>query len=288
MQFLNKKWSLILFLGVTAMVFQGFRTLIPQPKEKMYGLQLYSVRDHMEKDPRGTVAKVGDMGYDFVETAGYSDGKFYGMDPLEFKKLCEDNGLKFWGSHTSHDVPNKENWDETMAWWNQTIDAHAKAGVKWLVQPSMDNVAYQSLDGLKRYAEYFNAVGEMCNAKGIRFGFHNHDGEFKNEYQGKPIQDWLIELTDPEKVMFELDLYWINQGGKSALDYFERYPGRFMLFHIKDDKELGASGKMDFESIFAAREKAGMKYGIVEVEEYNYDPLVSVEKSLAYLKTTNF
>jgi len=288
MHLTSKKWSLILFLAVSAMVFQGFRSMIPQPDEKMYGLQLYSVRDHMDSDPKGTVAKVGAMGYDFVETAGYSDGKFYGMDPLEFKKLCEDNGLKFLGSHTSHNVPNEENWDETMAWWNQAIDAHAKAGVMWLVQPSMDNVAYESLEGLKRYAEYFNKIGEMCNAKGIRFGFHNHDGEFKNGYEGKPIQDWLIELTDPEKVMFELDLYWINQGGKNALDYFERYPGRFMLFHIKDDKELGASGKMDFNTIFAAKEKAGMKYGIVEVEEYSFDPLVSVEKSLEYLKTTNF
>ncbi len=148
--------------------------------------------------------------------------------------------------------------------------------------------AITSLDGLKRYIEYFNAVGAKCKAKGIYFGYHNHDKEFTTEFEGKPVQDWMLELTDPEKVMFQLDLYWINQGGKSALDYFDRYPGRFMLWHIKDDKELGASGKMDFTPIFAAKEKAGLKYGIVEVEEYNYDPLVSVEKSLEYLKTTNF
>ncbi|MGA9271523.1 MAG: hypothetical protein WBV45_12955, partial [Lutimonas sp.] len=74
----KKKWSLILFLGLTAMVLQGFQNLIPQPDEKMYGLQLYSVRGHMNKDPKGTVVKVGAMGYNFVETAGYNDGKFYG------------------------------------------------------------------------------------------------------------------------------------------------------------------------------------------------------------------
>ena len=288
MQVVNKKWSLILFLGLSAMVLQGFQNLIPQPDEKMYGLQLYSVRGHMNKDPKGTVAKVGAMGYNFVETAGYKDGKFYGMEPLEFKKLCEDNGLKFLGSHTGQNLPDKENWDKTMAWWDEAIDAHAEAGVKWIVQPWMGEVGYKSLDGLKRYIEYFNAVGAKCKAKGIYFGDHNHDKEFTTEFEGKPVQDWMLELTDPEKDMFQLDLYWINQGGKSALDYFDRYPVRFMLWHIKDDKELGASGKMDFAPIFAAKEKAGLKYGIVEVEEYDYDPLVSVEKSLEDLKTTNF
>lgn len=288
MQVVNKKWSLILFLAVSAMVLQGFQNLIPQPDEKMYGLQLYSVRDHMKNDPRGTVVKVGAMGYNFVETAGYNDGKFYGMEPLEFKKLCEDNGLKFLGSHTGQNLPDKENWDKTMAWWDKAIDAHEEAGVKWIVQPGMSDEGYKSLDGLKRYIEYFNAVGAKCKAKGIYFGYHNHDAEFTTEFEGKPVQDWMLELTDPEKVMFQLDLYWINQGGKSALDYFDRYPGRFMLWHIKDDKELGASGKIDFAPIFASKEKAGLKYGVVEVEEYSYDPLVSVEKSLEYLKTTNF
>ncbi len=288
MRVISKKWSIILFLGVTAMVLQGFQKLTPQPTEKMYGLQLYSVRDHMNKDPKGTVVKVGAMGYNFVETAGYKDGKFYGMEPLEFKKLCEDNGLKFLGSHTGQNMPDKENWDKTMAWWDKAIDAHAEAGVKWIVQPWMSDEGYKSLDGLKRYIEYFNAVGAKCKAKGIYFGYHNHDAEFTTEFEGKPVQDWMLELTDPDKVMFQLDLYWINKGGKSALDYFDKYPGRFMLWHIKDDKELGASGKIDFEPIFAAKEKSGLKYGIVEVEEYSYDPLVSVEKSLEYLKTTNF
>ncbi len=288
MRVISKKWSIILFLGVTAMVLQGFQKLTPQPTEKMYGLQLYSVRDHMNKDPKGTVVKVGAMGYNFVETAGYKDGKFYGMEPLEFKKLCEDNGLKFLGSHTGQNMPDKENWDKTMAWWDKAIDAHAEAGVKWIVQPWMSDEGYKSLDGLKRYIEYFNAVGAKCKAKGIYFGYHNHDAEFTTEFEGKPVQDWMLELTDPDNVMFQLDLYWINKGGKSALDYFDRYPGRFMLWHIKDDKELGASGKIDFEPIFAAKEKSGLKYGIVEVEEYSYDPLVSVEKSLEYLKTTNF
>lgn len=301
----NKKWTFLLFLAVSGLILQGCQKKEsqkeesqakeePQVKEEAktgsekYGLQLYSVRDHMDEDPRGTVVKVGAMGYDFVETAGYEDGKFYGMEPLEFKKLCEDNGIKFLGSHTGQDVPTEENWDETMAWWDVAIEAHAKANVKWIVQPYMDDVGYDSLEGLKRYIKYFNAVGAKCKEKGIYFGYHNHEKEFMTEFEGKPVQDWMLELTDPEKVMFQLDLYWINKGGKSAIDYFEKYPGRFMLWHIKDEMELGESGEMDFSTIFEAKEKSGMKYGIVEVEEYNFDPLVSVEKSLEYLKTTNF
>ena len=285
-----KKWSLkILFaVGVLAIILQGITLFGFKPKEKFIGLQLYSVRDHMKNDAKTTVAKVGEMGYKFVETAGFKDGKFYGMDPVEFKNLCETNGLQFLGSHTGQNLPDQANWDKTMAWWDMCIDAHAAADVKWIVQPWMSGEGYKSLEGLKRYIKYFNAVGEKCNAKGIKFGYHNHDKEFTTVFEGKTVYDWMLELTDPEKVMFELDLYWIDQGGKSAIDYFNNYPGRFMLWHIKDEKELGASGKMDFNTIFASKEKSGLKYGIVEVEKYNFDPLVSCKKSLEYMNTTNY
>lgn len=285
-----KKFGLkgIFLIGIVTLLIQGFTKFDLKSAEKFIGLQLYSVREEMKSDPKGTVAKVGEMGYKFVETAGYKDGKFYGMAPVEFKELCEANGMKFLGSHTGQNVPNKKNWDRTMAWWDTAIQAHADAGVIWIVQPWMNEVGYESLDGLKQYIKYFNAVGEKCKDKGIKFGYHNHDKEFTTVFDGKPIYDWMLELTDPENVMFQLDLYWIDQGGKDALDYFDRYPGRFMLWHIKDKEELGASGKMDFNSIFAEKEKAGLKYGIVEVEEYNFEPLVSVKKSLDYMETTNY
>lgn len=283
---LSKK--ILLFVGVLALVVQGFTLFGFKPKEKVVGLQLYSVRDAMKNDVQGTVAKVGEMGYSFVEAAGFSDGKFYGMEPLEFKKLCEDNGLKFLGSHTGQNLPTAENWDKTMAWWDMCIDAHKAAGVKWIVQPWMGEEGYKSLDGLKKYIEYFNAVGEKCKDKGIVFGYHNHDKEFTTVFDGKPVYDYMLELTDPDKVMFELDLYWITQGGKQPVAYFDKYPNRFMLWHIKDHKELGASGDMDFNEIFDNSKNSGMQYGIIEVEEYDFDPLVSVEKSLEFLQTTTF
>lgn len=281
-------FKLLLFVGIAAFVLQGLTSCNPAPKEKNIGLQLYSVRDAMKADVAGTVAKVGEMGYKFVETAGYADGKIYGMDPIEFKELCEANGLQLLGAHTGQDVPDSANWENTMAWWDVCIDAHASAGVKWIVQPWMGRVGYESLDGLKRYCEYFNAVGEKCNAKGIRFGYHNHDKEFSTDLEGKPVYDWMLELTDPAKVMFQLDLYWIVEGGKNPVDYFENYSGRFELWHIKDKEEVGASGNMDFEAMFALKEKSGFQYGIVEVEEYNFEPIVSCQKSLEWLNATDY
>ncbi len=273
----------IIVAGIGTLIQIVFTSCQSPAKEKFIGLQLYSVRENMRKDVKATIAKVGQIGYKFVEAANYVNGQFYGMDPVDFKALCETNGLQFLGSHVGHNVPDSVNWDSTMAWWDECINAHVKAGVKWIVQPSMGKVGYESLEGLKRYCKYFNAVGVKCNAKGIRFGYHNHDKEFTTTFEGKAVYDWMLELTHPEKVMFELDLYWIVEGGKKPVDYFDSYPGRFELWHIKDQKELGASGNMDFETIFEAMEISGVQYGIVEVENYNFEPLESCKKSLEFL-----
>jgi sugar phosphate isomerase/epimerase len=271
---------------MTICAFMAFG-LNAKPAKKEIGLQLWSVKDDIKKDVPGTIAAVGEMGYTFVETAGYGDGKFYGMDPLEFKALVNENGMEFLSSHTGQALPDADKWDETMAWWDVCIDAHAKAGVKYIVQPFMDEKGYGSLEDLQRYCDYFNAVGEKCNAKGIRFGYHNHNHEFE-EVDGKIRYDYMLQNTDPKKVFFQLDLYWIVVGGQDPVAYFNKYPKRFDLLHIKDKEELGASGMMDFESMFAAKKKAGTKHIIVEVERYNFPPLESVEKSLEFLMEADY
>ena len=257
----------------------------PKPKKEV-GLQLWSVKDDMKTDAKGTIEKVGAMGYTFVEAAGYGDNKFYGIEPIDFKALVEANGMTFFSSHTGQDVPDSTKWAETMAWWDTCIAAHKAAGVTYIVQPWMGKVGYESLAGLKQYCDYFNAVGEKCNVAGIRFGYHNHDGEFK-ELEGQVIYDYMLQNTDPAKVMFQLDLYWITVGGKNAVDYFNNYPGRFELWHVKDKAEVGA-GPMDFKTIFENAEKSGMKKIIVEVEEYNYSPIESVQKSLEFLQNAEY
>jgi sugar phosphate isomerase/epimerase len=279
------RYVLILLLSATPAVF--FQSCEKPEEPKNIGLQLYSLRDAMKTDVSGTIAKVGQMGYSYVEAAGYRDGLFYGMDPVEFKNLCEVNGLKFLGSHTGKDLPEEGGWDETMAWWDTCIEAHAAAGVKWIVQPWMGRVGYESLEGLKKYCDYWNEVGNKCNARGIRFGYHNHDKEF-TELEGEVIYDFMLQNMDPENVMFQLDLYWCVVGGKDPVDYFKRYPGRFEIWHIKDKAEVGASGTMDFQAYWAAAGQSGMKYGVVEVEEYNFDPFQSVKMSLDYLTASEF
>ncbi|MDX9880756.1 MAG: TIM barrel protein [Prolixibacteraceae bacterium] len=254
---------------------------------KEIGIQLYSVREAMKTDVAGTIEKLGAMGYKTVETAGYSDGKLYGMEPTAFKALVEKNGMKVISAHCGGPVPSKENWDEAMAWWDKCIDANKAAGVKYIVQPSMNKMAYESLAGLKMYCDLFNAVGEKCAAKGIQFGYHNHAKEFQ-ELEGQIIYDFMLKNTDPKKVFFQLDLYWIAEGGKNAVDYFNAYPGRFTLYHVKDEKELGESGKMNFEPAFKMAKKAGMKHYIVEVERYNFDPIVSVQKSIEFLMNQKY
>lgn len=259
----------------------------PKAKENFIGLQLWSIRQDMNADPVSTIEAVGAMGYKFIEAANYSDGKFYGMDPIAFRELVEANGMSFISSHVGSRLPNEDEWDERMAWWDQCIDAHVAAGARYIVQPSMGAVAYESLDGLHRFCKYFEAIGEKCNAKGIRFGYHNHAREF-TELEGEVIYDYMLNNTDPEKVMFQMDVYWVEVGEADPVAYFKNYPGRFELLHIKDEAEVGASGNIDFERIFNEVDIAGTEYIIVEVEKYNYDPLESVKISLDFLRNAEY
>ena len=280
-----------LFTAVILIVFAGLlMTSLNSCKQenKNIGLQLYSIRDSITLDVPAAIEKVGQMGYTFVEAAGYGNGLFYNMEPTDFKALCEENGLGFLSSHTGMPLPDSANWDKAMEWWDVCIDAHAAAGVKYIVQPFMGGDAYGNLDTLKLYCDYFNTVGGKCNAKGIRFGYHNHDAEFSTELDGQIIYDFMLNNTDPEKVMFQLDLYWCVVGGADPVEYFNAYPGRFELWHIKDKEEVGASGMMDFEAIWATAEVSGMKYGIVEVEEYNHDQFTSCKLSYDYLNEADF
>lgn len=284
---MKKRFSLRML--VSTCIFSGamlFTACYAAPKKDI-GLQLYSLRDLIGKDVPGILDSVGKVGYTNVEAASYGDGKFYGMEPAAFKALCKKKGLNFISSHCGHDCPEDLSDAATWAWWKQCIDAHAAAGVKFLVQPSMGGKAYESEAGLLKYCKYFNKIGEMCNAKGIRFGYHNHSGEFK-EFNGTKMYDIMLKNTDPKNVMFEIDLYWAVEGGVNPVDYFKKYPGRFMLWHVKDVKEIGASGKMDFKTIFENAKGSGMNYIIVEQEAYSMPEIQSVKASHDYLMKSDF
>lgn len=274
----------LMLLGAAIVI--PFSCKSPEVKKEI-GLQLYSLRDSMATNPVKTVEAVGKMGYTFVEPAGYYNGTFYGMSPADFKALVENNGMTILSSHTGQAVPDSARWDDVMAWWDTCITAHAQAGVKYIVQPFMDSVGYQSLAGLQRYCDYFTAIGEKCLAQGIRFGYHNHSEEFK-PVEGQVIYDYMLQHTDSSKVFFQLDLYWIQEGGANSVEYFNRYPGRFTLWHVKDELEVGASGKMDFKTIFENAAVAGMKHIIVEQEAFATTPFEGVKQSYDFLNNAEY
>lgn len=256
-------------------------------KKKKVGLQLYSVRDDMGKDPVSTLQKVAAMGYYSLETASYDDknGKIYGELPLDFKKRVEDLGMKLNSCHLGGPNYTKENHAATMEWWKKAIEDHVKTGMKFMIKPGMKWP--DKLDDLKIQMDYFNAVGDLVAASGMQFGFHNHNHEF-TKIEDKVIYDFMINNTDPKKVCFEMDVYWVMKGGCSPVEYMKKYPNRFQLLHIKDEKEIGASGLLDFKAIFEEGYSIGMKDYFVEVERYNFEPVVSVQKSYDFLAQASY
>lgn len=271
-----KKVSLFLLLAVASITLQAAK--------KDVFLQLYSLRTDIAKDFYNTLDKVAKMGYTGVEAANYADGKFYGLTPEQFKREIENRKMIVLSSHVgkglNEDV-STTNWDEVWRWWDEAILAHKNAGMKYVVTPWMPKV--KRLSDLKVYCEYYNKIGEKCNAAGLRFGYHNHSFEFE-KVENEIMYDYMLKNTDPQKVFFQMDVYWVVRGGQSPVDYFNKYPGRFELLHLKDHRELGQSGMVGFDAIFNNVSKAGTKHFVVEVENYTVEPFKSVEESIKYLK----
>lgn len=256
------------------------------------GLQMYSVRGCLEPLDEG-VANIAKAGFAFVEMANYNQeqGLFYGLAPADFKALCEGSGLQVLSSHTGGLNPDRYSMEECIGWWRKAIEDHAAAGCKTIVVPSM---AADSLQTLARYCELFNKVGEMCNAAGLKFGYHNHADEFRRSYtlpDGSQTTwyDYLLANTDPGKVFFQLDLYWATKGGVNPVDLFKANPGRFYMWHVKDEIEVGdpATNCVDFPQIYKYASLSGLKYQVVEQEGFpeGADPYESVKRSCDYVKT---
>jgi sugar phosphate isomerase/epimerase len=254
-------------------------------KKKAIGLQLYSLRDAMKADALGTLKLVGDMGFTTLETANYGEGKIYGMSPSEFKKVVKGLGMKMTSTHLGGPNYTKEKHGEAMDWWKKALEDHLDAGVRFMVKPSMPIPT--KLDDLKIWCDYYNAIGELTSAAKVQFGFHNHAREFE-KIEGEIMYDFMIKNTDPKNVFFEMDVYWVMRGGYKAVDYLNKYPDRFPVLHIKDEKEIGESGQLDFKSIYETAYKNGLKDSFVEVERYNFEPVVSVRKSFDYLNAAEY
>ena len=260
-------------------------SVLSVPGKKDIGLQLYSLRDAMKVDALGTLKLVSEIGFKTLEAANYDDGKIYGMAPEEFKKVMKNLGMKLTSAHLGGPNYTKETHSQAMDWWKKALEDHEVAGCKFIVKPSMPNL--ETLDELKMWCDYYNAIGEITAASKIQFGYHNHSHEFE-KIEGETIYDFMINHTDKKNVFFEMDVYWVMRGGSKAVDYMNKYPDRFPVLHIKDEKEIGESGQIDFKPIYETAYKNGMKDSFVEVERYNFEPIVSVRKSYDFLNTASY
>jgi len=256
-------------------------------EKKAIGLQLYTVRDKIKQDLKTTLEKVAKIGYNSCEAAGYNitDGTFYGMNAKEFVKFLNGLGMPLNSSHTVFELDSAD----------KVIGDAAASGVKYIVYPFLSEQFRTNLDGWKATAEKFNKMGQIAKKNGIKFGYHNHAFEFEKMDDQVPY-DLLLTQTDPSLVTFEMDTYWVTRGGHNPVDYFKKYPGRFGLWHIKDMVKTEdmffapvGSGRMDFASIFAEKEIAGMKYFFVEQDSFkDMDPFESIEMSYKYLSQSKF
>lgn len=263
------------------------------------GVQLYSVREDMRKDPLGTLRQLSRMGYRYVEHANYVNRKFYGYDAKEFKKVLSDLGMQMPSGHT---VLGKQHWDESKKdftdAWKYTVEDAATVGQVYVISPWMDESVRKSKDNLMRILEMFNKSGELCQKSGMKFGYHNHDFEFSESLNGQKIYDIILQNTDPKLVMQQLDIGNMYHAGGQALEYMNKYPGRFESLHVKDEVksqkgEMGGGyestilgkGLVPVKDILKLAKKSGTKHFIIEQESYQgRTPLESVKEDLAIMK----
>jgi sugar phosphate isomerase/epimerase len=251
----------------------------PMAPRKNIGLQIYSLGSELTRDVPNGLKKIAEIGYNTIELAGYGNRKMGNIEVADYRKMADDAGLKITGSHVSPSVRkySPDNVSQITDFWKIAMEDHVKFGVKSIVQPSMPTI--DTTDDAKYAAEVFNKAGEIAKAAGIKWGYHNHNMEFKrvsgettpqpaNQWQqrGEIVYDILLNNTDPKLVFFEMDVYWTVMGQADPLEYFAKYAGRFPILHIKDREVLGKSGMMNFENIFTKAYQNGLDEFYVEIE----------------------
>ena len=247
-----------------------------------FGLQLYTLRDDLPKDPKGVLKQVAGFGYKQLEGFEGGMGLWWGMTAVEFKKYLDELGVTMISSHCN----TKKDFEKKAA-------EAAQVGLKYLISPHVGK--QKTLDDYKKIAAEFNTNGEICKKNGIRFAYHNHDYSFTKQ-DGQYPQDIFMSNTDPTIVDYEMDMYWVVTAGEDPETWLKKYSNRFRLCHVKDRSktakpedhdasvDLGTGG-IDYPKVLKTASENGMQYYIVEQERYdNSTPLKSAETDAAYLK----
>lgn len=249
---------------------------------KGVGVQVYSVRDALGKDFNGSMKKLADIGYTFIEGYGMgTDGKILGKPAKEYKKIVDDLGMKMVSSHCA--------FVSTPELAAKLKDTAVAAGVSFATIPSLPG---EWQNDYYKVADNLNKVGEMFKGTGIRLGYHNHSFEFKKTKDGEVPLEILLNNTDKDLVTFQADLYWVTVGEYDPIKLIEKFPGRISSFHVKDanaNKEQATigTGTIDFEAIFNAGKKAGLEYYYIE-DEREDDPFGNLTANFAYMNAAKF
>ncbi len=248
-----------------------------------FGIQLYTLRDDMPKDPRGILKQLSEFGYKQIESFEHDKlGMFWGMKNTEFKQYMDELGMKIVSSHA----------DMNKDFERKAAEAGA-IGMDYLICPYLG--PQKSMDDYKKAAEKFNISGEICRKNGLRFAYHNHDYSFQ-PLDGQFPQDVMMNATNKSAVDYEMDIYWVVTAGQDPIEWFNKHPNRFRLSHVKDRiknlplSEKSASttvgtGSINFPQILSAGKKQGLAYFIVEQERYDgTTPLKASQEGAVYMK----
>lgn len=260
--------------------------------KKDIGIQLYTVRDAMTVDPKGTLKTLATLGYTDVECAGYAEGKFYGMKVAEFKMVLADLGLTMNSGHTLTGNHKKDQTRTMVNQWEAACEDFANVGMKSIVLAYLFDYERKKIDDYHYISDLLNKCGETAKKHGLQMAYHNHDFEFM-PLEGMTPYDVMLAETDKDLVKYELDLYWVKKANKEAATYFKNHSGRFPLWHVKDmdntpDKfftEVG-NGVIDWKEMFSHAKTSGMQRFYVEQDVCkNHLPLESAKISIDYLKS---
>lgn len=258
------------------------------------GIQLWSVREDMGKDAAGTIKALAKTGYKEVEGFGYSDGKMFGMPYKDFINLLKDNGITMPSSHVMFDSKSFDPATKALSdAAKKAIDDAVSGGQKCIVNPYMVDPDRLIID---KMIPVYQAAGEYAQKAGIRFGYHNHNFEFeKRGPDNRLLIEWLLHEVDPKVMTMEMDIYWVKFANHNPLDWFRLYPGRWELCHAKDlantekreSIEVG-DGTIDFNEIFRQSKLAGLKYYIIELENYVTTPIQGADRAFQGFKKLTF
>lgn len=278
------------FIGQASLAATGFLLYNKEwfASKTPIGLQLYTLRNEITKDVKGTIARVAQIGFQDVETFGYGAGKYFGLSVPDFAAIVAQNNLKSSSGHyMMMNYLSKGDEDELK----KTVEDSLPMKHDFFTIPYLTEPLRKSLDDYKTLADRLNHAGEVVKAAGMKLAYHNHNFEFKDWGGGQTGYDILMKQTDPKLVNFEMDIYWVSNAGVDPIQLMQSNPGRIQMWHVKDmdntpEKtftEVG-TGVIDYKKIFTYRKKEGIKHFFLEQDQIKIDPYESITKSYEYIK----